>query len=114
MSDANVSNDYGAAPDQRSPVIPEDATIILPIRNTLLFPGIVLPLTIGRPSSIAASQEACRSTRKVCRLLQDDAHIEQPGPEHLRRVATVAEVLRYVTSEQTHYAICRGIRRFRV
>jgi len=54
MSDANVSNDSGAAADQRYPVIPEDATIILPIRNMLLFPGLVLPLTIGRPSSIAA------------------------------------------------------------
>src|ERR1700726_1417170 len=114
MSDANVSEDPGSAKNQRYPVIPEDATIILPVRNTLLFPGIVLPLTIGRPSSIAATQEAVRSARKVGLLLQDDATIEQPGPEHLRRVGTVAEVLRYVTSEQTHYAICRGIRRFRV
>jgi ATP-dependent Lon protease len=47
-------------------------------------------------------------------LLQDDASIEQPGPEHLRRVGTIAEILRYVTSEDTHYAICRGLRRFRV
>jgi ATP-dependent Lon protease len=111
---ADVIDNSSAAPNQNYPVIPEDATIILPIRNTLLFPGIVLPLTIGRPSSIAATQEAVRSARKVGLLLQDDAAIEQPGPEHLRRVGTVAEVLRYVTSEQTHYAICRGIRRFRV
>src|SRR6202045_3126687 len=114
MSDANVSNDSGAPAAQRYPVIPEDATIILPVRNILLFPGMVLPLTIDRPASIAATQEAVRSARKVGLLLQDDPAIEQPGPEHLRRVGTVAEVLRYVTSEQTHYAICRGIRRFRV
>src|SRR6202030_4052051 len=114
MSDANVSNDSGTATDQRHPVIPEDATIILPVRSMLLFPGVVLPLTIGRPSSIAAAQEAVRSARKIGLLLQDDPDIEQPGPEHLRRVGTIAEVLRYVTSEQTHYAICRGIRRFRV
>src|ERR1700732_4256240 len=114
MSDANVSDDSGTAADQRHPVIPEDATIILPVRNMLLFPGVVLPLTIGRPSSIAAAQEAVRSGRKVGLLLQDDPNIEQPGPEHLRRVGTVAEILRYVTSEDTHYAICRGLRRFRV
>src|ERR1700733_5115133 len=98
---ADVIDNSSAAPNQNRPVIPEDATIIL-------------PLTIGRPSSIAAIQEAVRSSRKVGLLLQDDPAIEQPGPEHLRRVGTVAEVLRYVTSEQTHYAICRGIRRFRV
>ena len=112
MSDANVS-ESGSAKDQRQPVIPEDATIILPVRNMLLFPGMVLPLTIGRPSSIAAAQEAVRSGRKVGLLLQDDPGIEQPGPEHLRRVGTVAEILRYVTSEETHYVICRGLSRFR-
>src|SRR3984893_1720176 len=114
MSDANVSNDSGTATDQRHPVIPEDATIILPVRNMLLFPGVVLPLTIGRPSSIAAAQEAVRSGRKVRLLLQNAPDIEQPGPEHLRRVGTIAEILRYVTHENTHYAICRGLRRFRV
>ena len=111
---ADVIDNSSAAPNQNRPVIPEDATIILPVRNTLLFPGIMLPLTIGRPSSIAAIQEAVRSSRKIGLLLQDDPAIEQPGPEHLRRVGTVAEVLRYVTSEQTHYAICLGIRRFRI
>jgi ATP-dependent Lon protease len=114
MSDANVSEDSSSTNDQRHPVIPEDATIILPVRNMLLFPGMVLPLTIGRPASIAAAQEAAQSGRKVGLLLQDDASIEQPGPQHLRRVGTVAEILRYVTSEDTHYAICRGLRRFRV
>src|SRR3982075_1642072 len=114
MSDANVSNDSGTAADQRHPVIPEDATIILPVRNMLLFPGVVLPMTIGRPSSIAAAQEAVRSGRKVGLLLQDDPNIEQPGPENLRRVGTFAEIMRYVTSEAIHYVICRGLRRFRV
>jgi ATP-dependent Lon protease len=111
MSDAHV-NDPGTAVDRSHPVIPEDATIILPVRNVLLFPGIVLPLTNGRPSSIAAAQEAVRSGRKVGLLLQDDPNVEQPGPDNLRRVGTVAEIMRYVTSEATHYIICRGLRRF--
>src|SRR3977135_3599290 len=114
MSDANVTDDPGAATNQTHRAIPEDATIILPVRNVLLFPGLVLPLTIGRPSSIAAAQEAARSGRKIGLLLQDEPKIEQPGPEHLRRVGTVAEILRYVTAEDTHYVICRGLRRFRV
>src|SRR3982074_1981938 len=103
MSDANVTDDPGAATDQRHRAVPEDATIILPVRNMLLFPGVVLPLTIGRPASIAAAQEAARSGRKVGLLLQNDPGIEQPGPEHLRRVGTTAEILRYVTSHETHY-----------
>jgi ATP-dependent Lon protease len=112
MSDATGNS--SAAGNQSHPVIPDDATIIVPIRNTLLFPGIVLPLTIARPTSIAAVQEAVRGARKIGLLLQDDPNIEQPEPEQLRRVGTIAEILRYVTSEQTHYVICRGLRRFRV
>src|SRR6202140_5243901 len=104
MSGANVRNDSVTATDQRHPVIPEDAPITLPVRNMLLFPGVVLPLTIGWPSSIAAAQEAVRSGRKVGLLRQNAPDIEQPPPEHLR----------YVTRENTHYAICRGLRRFRV
>jgi ATP-dependent Lon protease len=114
MSDATTTDASGTATDQRHPVIPEDATIILPIRSMLLFPGVVLPLTIGRPASIAAAQEAVRTGRKVGLLLQDDPSIEQPRPEHLHSVGTLAEILRYVTSEDTHYVIARGVRRFRV
>src|ERR1700680_2170924 len=96
MSDAKVS-EPGAAKDQRQPVIPENTTIILPVRNMLLFPGMVLPLTIGRPSSIAAAQEAVRSGRKVGLLLQDDPGIEQPGPEHLRRGGPLPGIPRVVS-----------------
>ena len=73
MSDANVSEDSCSAKDQRHPVIPEDATIILPVRNMLLFPGMVLPLTIGRPASIAAAQEAAQSGRQIgfARIITD-------------------------------------------
>ena len=112
MTDATDTS--GAAPNQSHPQIPADAIIVIPIRNVLLFPGVVLPLTLGRPASIAAAQEAIRTGRKVGLLLQDDPTIEQPEPQHLRRVGAVAEILRYVTSEQIHYVIARGLRRFRV
>src|SRR5258708_18905850 len=112
MSDA--ANNLGTVLDQSHLSSPAEARIILPVRNTLLFPGIVLPLTIGRPASIAAAQEAARSGGKIGLLLQDDPAVEQPGPEHLRRVGITADVLRYVTSGETHYVICRGLRRFRL
>lgn len=71
-------------------------------------------MTLGRPASIAAAQEAVRTGRKIGLLLQDDPTIEEPEPQQLRRIGTVAEILRYVTSEQIHYVVVRGLRPFRV
>ena len=89
--------------------------IILPVRQAVLFPGMVLPLAIGRPSSIAAAQEAVRSERMLGVLLQTDPAAEDPSPEQLHRVGTCAQILRYVTAtDGTHHVICRGTRRFRV
>ena len=88
--------------------------IILPVRQAVLFPGMVLPLAIGRPSSIAAAQEAVRSERMLGILLQTDPAAEDPSPDQLHRVGTCAQILRYVTAtDGTHHVICRGVRRFR-
>src|SRR6195256_639948 len=95
--------------------LPPDSIIILPVRQTVLFPGIVLPLAIGRTSSIAAAQEAVRSERMIGVVLQTDPAAEEPKPEQLHRVGTAAQVLRYVTApDGTHHVIAQGVRRFRV
>ena len=95
--------------------LPEGAMILLPTRNAVLFPGIVVPLTLGRPQSIAGAQAAAQSDRPVGVLLQNDPAIDAPGPEHLHRVGTVAEILRYVTApDGNHHVVARGVRRFRV
>ena len=95
--------------------LPKDSIIILPVRQTVLFPGTVLPLAIGRPSSIAAAQEAVRSERALGVILQTDPAIDDPQPTQLHRVGTSAQVLRYVTAaDGTHHVICQGQRRFRV
>src|SRR3979490_1992097 len=105
MSDEAARNDQRASHPPLSP----DSMIILPVRQAVLFPGMVLPLAIGRPSSIAAAQEAVRSERMLGILLQQD-----PAPEQLHRVGTCAQILRYVTAtDGTHHVICRGVRRFR-
>ncbi|HEX5515305.1 MAG TPA: LON peptidase substrate-binding domain-containing protein, partial [Gammaproteobacteria bacterium] len=78
--------------------IPQDAMIILPVRNIVLFPGIVLPLTLGRGASIAAAQEAARSNRPLGVVLQRDPAVETPGPSDLHTIGTVASVMRYVTA----------------
>src|SRR5262245_43193780 len=95
--------------------LPEGAIILLPTRNAVLFPGIVVPLTLGRPQSIAGAQAAAQSDRSVGVLLQTDPAIDAPGPDELHRVGTVAEILRYVTApDGNHHVVARGVRRFRV
>ncbi len=95
--------------------LPEDALIVLPVRNVVLFPGMVLPLTVGRERSRAAAQEAARLQRPIGILLQSKADVEEPSPDDLHWVGTTANVLRYVTSpDGLHHAICQGLKRFRV
>src|SRR6266403_2892675 len=97
------------------PPLPPNSMILLPVRQTVLFPGIVLPLSIGRKSSIAAAQEAVRSQRMLGVILQTDPAVEEPTPEQLHRVGTAAQVLRYVTApDGTHHVVAQGVRRFRV
>jgi ATP-dependent Lon protease len=96
------------------PAPPPDAMIVLPVRQTVLFPGMVLPLAIGRKSSIAAAQEAVRSERMLGVVLQTNPAVEEPTPEQLHAVGTVAQVLRYVTApDGTHHVVVQGVRRFR-
>jgi len=97
------------------PPLPEDALIILPVRNTVLFPGVVLPLTVGRKRSIAAAQEAARSDKPIGILQQRDPVIDTPGDADLNQIGTVASILRYVTApDGAHHVICQGQERFRV
>ena len=101
--------------EQVQQALPADSIIILPVRQTVLFPGIVLPLAIGRKSSIAAAQEAVRSERMLGVILQTDPTVEDPAPEQLHTVGTAAQILRYVTApDGTHHVIAQGVRRFRV
>jgi ATP-dependent Lon protease len=95
--------------------LPADAMIVLPVRNTVLFPGLVVPLTVGRERSRAAVQEAVRLERPLGVLLQTRADVEEPTPSELHWVGTTAAVLRYITGpDGAHHAICKGQQRFRV
>jgi ATP-dependent Lon protease len=97
------------------PPLPADALIILPVRNTVLFPGVVLPLSVGRKRSIAAAQEAARADKPLGILQQRDPAVDTPGEGDLNQVGTVAAILRYVTApDGAHHVICQGQERFRV
>jgi ATP-dependent Lon protease len=97
------------------PSIPADAMIVIPVRYLVLFPGTIVPISLGRETSIAAAQEAVRIERPVGLLLQHDSDAEKPEPDQLHQVGTVAGVLRYIASEEgSHYMVCQGEQRFRV
>ncbi|HEY4137605.1 MAG TPA: endopeptidase La, partial [Casimicrobiaceae bacterium] len=97
------------------PPIPDDALIILPTRNLVLFPGLVIPINVGREASVAAVQEAMRSKRRIGVVLQRNPATENPPPGELHDVGTAAAIVRYLTTpDGTHHLVCQGQQRFRV
>jgi len=95
--------------------LPDDALIVVPMRNTVLFPGVVSPVTVGRKSSVAAAQEAVRSEKKIGFLLQRDAKKDDVKPDDLYWVGTAGQVVRYITGQEgAHHLVVQGTSRFRV
>ncbi len=113
MNDPTPQQPAGKS-EARAP-LPDGSLAILPVRQAVLFPGMMLPMAIGRPASIAAAQDAVRTERMLGVLLQTDPAVEDPEPEHLHKIGTVARILRYVTApDGSHHAICQGVHRFRI
>ena len=105
----------GTAEASRLRTVPEDAIPIVPVRNLVLFPGVILPIGLGRSMSIAAAQEAARSERPIGIVLQRDMQAEKPGPDALHWVGTMGGILRYVTApDGAHHIVCQGEQRFRI
>jgi ATP-dependent Lon protease len=114
MSPPDVNPGAGPTGQSTRP-LPSDALIVVPVRNTVLFPEIVFPITLGRPATIAAAQQAVREQRQIVIVLQRDPEKDEPGPDDLYRIGTVANIVRYVTSpEGGHHLICQGVQRFRI
>jgi len=100
--------------DAHVPAIPEDVLIIVPVRNTVLFPGVILPIVVGRERSMAGIEEAIRNQRKIGLVLQKDPGEDNPGSGDLYRYGTLATILRHIkTDDGTYHIICQGERRFR-
>ena len=86
-----------------------------PYANLVLFPGTVLPVTLGRERSVTAAQAALRLGRPVGLVLQRNPADDNPQPDDLHRIGSEANLLRYVTSpDGSHHLICQGERRVRI
>lgn len=95
--------------------LPDDARIIIPLRDAVLFPGVLSPVTVRRESSVAAAQEAVKTERPVGFLLQRDPGKADVGPDDLRWVGTEGPIARYITGQEgAHHLLVQGQSRFRV
>lgn len=82
--------------DENDDVIPDEISI-LPLRNTVLFPGVVLPITVGRDKSLQAVTDAYKGNKFIGVLAQNDSTIEDPAEKDLVRVGTIARILKMIT-----------------
>ena len=97
------------------PPVPEDAIIIIPVRNMVLFPGMVVPVTIAREKSLLAAQAAMKADRQIGIVLQRNPETADPAQADLYPVGTTAGILRYVAaSSEAHHIVCQGEGRFRL
>ena len=79
----------------RNLVIP-DILPLLPLRNTVLFPGVVIPITVGRDKSIKAVNDAYKGEKLIGVLAQKDANIEEPELKDLCGTGTVAKIVKLI------------------
>lgn len=92
--------------------IPE-ALAILPLRNTVLFPGVVIPITVGRDKSIKLIKEAYKADKIIGVVAQRDSSIDDPTFEDLNKIGTVAYIIKMLQMpDGSTTVIIQGKRRF--
>jgi ATP-dependent Lon protease len=87
---------------------------LLPLRNTVLFPGVVIPITVGRDKSIKAVNDAYKSDKLVGVVSQKDSQVEEPVANDLVNIGTVAKILKLIKMpDGGTTVIIQGKKRFR-
>jgi ATP-dependent Lon protease len=95
--------------------IPPGAMAILPLRNAVLFPSTIMPLAIGRPSSLQVVDEALRQKLTIGFVAQREPSIEKPQAADLYRIGTAANVLRmFSLPDGQRQIIIQGQQRFEI
>lgn len=99
---------------QEEEKIPQDLAI-LPLRNTVLFPGVVLPITVGRDKSIKAVNDAYRTDKMIGVVAQKDSSIEEPEVADLTGIGTVARIVKLIKMPDGGTTIIiQGRKRFKI
>ena len=95
-------------------IIPDELPL-LPLRNTVLFPGVVIPITVGRDKSIKAVTEAYKHDKLVGVVAQKDSSIEEPTINDLREIGTVAKIVKLIKMpDGGTTVIIQGKKRFKI
>lgn len=93
-------------------VVP-DVLPILPLRNTVLFPGVIIPITVGRDKSIKLIKDIYRNDKIIGTISQKDVNVEDPVFEDLYKIGTVAKIIKILEMpDETTSVIIHGKKRF--
>lgn len=104
----------GGQDDGQEIVIP-DIIPLLPLRNTVLFPGVVLPITVGRDKSIKAVTDAYKGDKLIGVVAQRDSSVEDPAVVDLEQIGTVAKIVKLIKMPDGGTTIIiQGKTRFRI
>ncbi|MBB2487479.1 endopeptidase La [Mitsuaria sp. WAJ17] len=95
--------------------LPDDVYAIVPMRNVVLFPHVLLPISVGREKSIAALEHALQAKVPLGIVLQRDIREDEPARAGLHDVGTLASVTQASRSEDgLQHALCQGLQRIRI
>ena len=102
------------AEDDESDLIPDELPL-LPLRNTVLFPGVVLPITVGRDKSIQAVNEAYKVSKLIGVVAQKDSNVEDPTVTDLEEIGTIAKIVKLIKMpDGGTTVIIQGKKRFKI
>ncbi|NCP46362.1 MAG: AAA family ATPase, partial [Flavobacteriales bacterium] len=88
---------------------------LLPLRNTVLFPGVIIPITVGRDKSIKLIKEAYNGNKTLGVVAQKDDSIEDPAPKDLNKIGTIAFILKMLRMPDGNTTvIIQGKKRFKI
>src|SRR3954463_8543608 len=98
------------------PVEIPDQLPILPLRNSVLFPGSIIPIDVGRKKSVKLVEEAISKERPVIGIVtQRDARTEEPGPADMYSVGCAARILKVIKLAKDNFSvILQGVSRIRL
>src|SRR5437868_9494630 len=88
---------------------------LLPLRNTVLFPGVVLPITVGRDKSIKAVSDAYKADKLIGVVAQKDSAVEEPTVSDVEEIGTIAKIAKLIKMPDGGTTIIiQGKRRFKI
>src|SRR6202161_3143233 len=106
----------GGPSGEGGPVEVPDMLSVLPLRNSVLFPGSIIPIDVGRKKSVKLVEEAISKERPVIGIVtQRDARTEEPGPGDLYMVGCAARILKVIKLAKDNFSvILQGVSRIRL